>query len=120
MSTCAGAELPEPASRTPAAALVRIRRPLLLDRLLLLPLQLPMPLLLALFPLLCLASIKPRRHWIEGLDEVDGEGRRGGDEKAIVADDVDDDDGPTVIVAVPLLSRAAILNGSATPAEEAR
>lgn len=121
MSTCAGAELPEPASLTPAAALVLIRRPLLVARLLqlLLPLlQLPMPLLLALFPLLILASNKPRRHWIEGLGEVDGEAKRGGEERAIVV--AVDEDGPIVVVAVPFLSRAAaILNGSATLADEA-
>ena len=71
VSTCAGAELPEPANRTPAAALVRIRRrPLVVvvdvvvAQLLLLPPMLPLPLLLlllALLPLLCLASDGPRR-----------------------------------------------------------
>ena len=109
MSTCAGAELPEPASRTPAAALLRIRRPLLLLLLLVaqlpLPKPLPMPLLLALLPLLRLASIGPRRDWKRGLDEeAEGEG----DERVIVADVVVDDDGPIIIVVVQLLSRAAI------------
>lgn len=111
MSTCDGAELPDPASRTPAAALLRIRRPVLLLPLLLplmllllvaqlpLPKPPPMPLLLALLPLLRLASIGPRRDWKKGLDEA-AEG--GGEER------VADDDGPIIIVVVPLLSRAAI------------
>jgi hypothetical protein len=126
VSTCAGAELPEPASRTPAAALVRIRRPLPLLLLLLLvarlqlplplplPLPPPMPLLLAVLPLLCLASVGPRRDWREGLDEVPvGGGEH--DERVIVADD-----GPIIITfVVPLLSRAAIWMDPRHPIDEA-
>ena len=114
MSTCAGAELPEPASRTPAAVLVRIRRPLLPLLLLLLVIivvvvvvivvavdQLPL-LLLALLPLLCLVSIGLRRNWREGLDER----AQGGDERVTVVVD-----GPTIIIA-PLFSRAAAMKAN--------
>ena len=125
VSTCAGAELPEPASRTPAAARTRIRRPLPLPLLLLvvvvvvarlplpIPMPPPMPLLLALLPLL-------RRDWREGLYEVAVGGGEEQDEKVIVADD-DSLDGPIIIVVVvvPLLSRAAIWMDPRHPLDEA-